>query len=143
MCDSTSNYLRQKEEASNQADRLKGTGAVRTFETGATRDTDEGKLDYEGFISPRVLQGFAEYMHKHRFQSDGDMRDSDNWQKGMPYEEYLKSALRHFMDVWLYNRGEHDRAREPLEEALYALMFNVQGMLFELTREGDDATPVS
>lgn len=143
MSDSTSNYLRQKEEASNQADRLKGTGAVRTFETGATRDTDEGKLDYEGFISPRVLQGFAEYMHKHRIQSDGTLRDSDNWQKGMPYDEYLKSAFRHFVDVWLHRRGERDLAREPLEEALYALMFNVQGMLFELTREDDDATPVS
>jgi len=35
---------------------------VRTFDTGATRDTEDGKLDYEGFLSGRVLKRYAEYM---------------------------------------------------------------------------------
>jgi hypothetical protein len=107
---------------------------IRTFDGGATRDTDTGKLDYEGFLSPRVLVEFAKYMHKHRVQSDGSLRSSDNWQKGMPREVYMKSMFRHFMDVW----QEH---REPADpgfhmEALMALLFNVQGYALELMREG-------
>jgi len=35
---------------------VKDTGTIRQFTTGATRDTSDGKLDYEGFISPLVLE---------------------------------------------------------------------------------------
>ena len=38
----------------------------RQFSTGANRNSEEGKLDFEGFISPLVIQRFGEYMHKHR-----------------------------------------------------------------------------
>ena len=106
---------------------------MREFETGATRDTDEGKLDYEGFLSPLVLRRFAEYMHVNRIQADGKMRASDNWQKGIPIDQYMKSMFRHFVDVW----GGH-RYNTPLDErevALCALMFNVQGMLYEILKE--------
>lgn len=103
---------------------------MRTFETGATRDTDQGKMDYEGFFSPKVLERRAEYMHKHRTQSDGTLRDSANWQKGIPKEQYVKSLFRHFMGVWKWHRtGKGD-----IEEALCALMFNAEGLLFELLR---------
>lgn len=100
---------------------------MRVFETGATRDQDENKYDYEGFLSPLVLRRFAEYMHKHRVQADGTLRASDNWQKGMPLDCYMKSGYRHFMDWWLGHRG-YD-AGEDLDEALCALLFNVQGYL--------------
>src|SRR3972149_6479395 len=82
---------------------------IRTFSTGATRDTNQNKPDYEGFLSPLVIKRFGEYMSKHRVQSDGNLRDSDNWQKGIPKEEYMKSAWRHFMDWWLENRGFESR----------------------------------
>jgi hypothetical protein len=65
---------------------------MREFETGATRNPEEGKLDYEGFLSPLVLECYAKYMHEHRLQSDGKLRDSDNWQKGIPKEVYMKSG---------------------------------------------------
>jgi hypothetical protein len=107
----------------------------RTFETGATRDTDDGKLDYEGFLSPLVLQRYAEFMHTHRFQSDGELRDSDNWQKGIPQKEYMKSGWRHFMAWYLLHR-DYD-ADETLEEALCALIFNASGYLHELLRADD------
>lgn len=109
-------------------------GMKRVFETGASRDTAEGKLDYEGFLSPAVLDRFAGYMHRNRKMRDGSLRDSDNWQKGIPRVVYMKSMFRHFMDVWrLHRRGEYG---EEMEEALCAMMFNVQGLLFEvLTRE--------
>lgn len=102
---------------------------TRTFESGATRNTDAGKHDYEGFLSPLVLERFAEYMTKHRYLEDGTVRDSDNWQKGIPKDAYMKSAWRHFMDVWKRHRGLP--TEEPLEAALCALLFNVMGYLHE------------
>ena len=106
---------------------------IRIFSTGATRDTDEGKLDYEGFLSPIVLKRYAEYMHQHRIQPDGSLRDSDNWQKGIDKNVYMKSGFRHFMDWWSLHREYEGRG--DMEEALCALMFNVQGYLYEYLKE--------
>lgn len=102
---------------------------MRKFDTGATRDVDTNKYDYEGFLSPLVVERFGEYMNKNRLQKDGNLRDSDNWQKGIPFEAYIKSGWRHFMSWWLIHRG--NPANETLEEALCALLFNVQGYLHE------------
>jgi hypothetical protein len=102
---------------------------IRQFETGATRDQDSTKYDYEGFFSPLVMDRFAEYMHKHRKQSDGQLRDSDNWQKGIPLTAYMKSMYRHFMDLWRQHRGWP--GQDTLEDSLCALLFNVMGYLHE------------
>lgn len=111
---------------------------VREFDTGATRDTDEHKHDPEGFLSPLVIRRFNEYMHEHRVQTDGSVRSSDNWQKGMPLEAYMKSMWRHFLDVWLAHRGhvveDVDGNEVETEEALCALLFNVQGYLHEVLK---------
>jgi hypothetical protein len=106
---------------------------VRTFPTGATRNRDTDNLNYEGFLSPLVLERFAQYMHKHRQQADGTMRDADNWQKGMPLQSYMESGWRHFMDWWLEHRGY--TSRDGLEDALCALVFNVQGYLHETLKK--------
>lgn len=106
-------------------------GTIRKFNTGATRDTATNKLDFEGFLSPLVLRRFAEYMHKNRLQTDGSLRDSDNWQKGIPKDAYMKSMWRHFFAVWEDYRGIGDN----YEEDLCALLFNVQGLLHELLKE--------
>lgn len=112
---------------------------MRTFETGATRDDDADKLDYEGFLSPIALERYAEYMHQHRVQADGELRDSDNWQRGMTTECYMKSMFRHFVDVWHLHRGysRYDSSGRPVcrEEALCALLFNVFGFLHETVKE--------
>lgn len=106
--------------------------SIRKFETGATRDTDAGKNDYEGFLSPLVLQRFGDYMTTHRKQADGQLRDSDNWQKGIPRKQFVKSLLRHTMDVWMLSRGYHKQASTmDLNEACCAVMFNVMGLLHE------------
>ena len=112
-------------------------GVSREFATGATRDTDVGKLDFEGFLSPRVLEAFAVYMNKNRVQSDGSTRDSDNWQKGIPKSAYMKSAFRHFFDWWKEHRGIP--TKDGIESALCGLMFNVMGYLHEYLKdkEGD------
>lgn len=103
----------------------------RVFATGATRDTDAGKIDYEGFLSPAVLERFGQYMTKHRQMADGSLRDSDNWQKGIPQTAYMKSAWRHFVDWWKGHRGATD---VDLEESVCALIFNAQGYLHELLK---------
>lgn len=103
---------------------------IREFETGATRDTDEGKLDYEGFLAPAVLERYAQYMHRHRQQSDGTFRASDNWQKGMPQEQYLKSLIRHVVEFWKINRSKVPIDGDPQEIAC-AIMFNIMGWLYE------------
>lgn len=112
---------------------------VRQFDTGANRDIDTGKYDPEGFLSPLVIERYNEYMHKNRFLKDGTMRDSDNWQKGIPLSVYLKSMWRHFHDVWLHHRGYGYKTKEPLEVALCGLLFNVMGYLHEMlkVKKGD------
>ena len=105
---------------------------IRKFNTGATRDIDKDKLDYEGFISPIVLKRYAEYMNKHRIQSNGKFRESDNWQKGIPLDVYMKSLLRHTMDLWLEHRGY--KSRDGIEEALCGIIFNSMGYLYELIK---------
>ena len=107
---------------------------MRTFTSGATRDQDAEKLDYEGFESPIVMRRFAEFMHANRVQADGQLRDSDNWQKGIPKDAYMKSMFRHFIDVWLHHRGHAELTKEDLEKALCALRFNVSGMLLEVLK---------
>lgn len=106
---------------------------MRTFKTGATRDNEEGKLDYEGFLSPLVMERFAEYMDKHRTQADGEIRDSDNWQKGIDKDAYMKSSWRHYMDWWKEHRGY--KSREGMEESICAIIFNANGYLYEILKE--------
>ena len=118
---------------------------VREFETGATRNVDTGKLDYEAFFAPTVLERFAQYMHKHRLQSDGKLRDGDNWQKGIPMVQYMKSLVRHVFDLWATHRGltrtdEHGNVYTQ-EELCCAVMFNVMGYLFEMLREKPTIKP--
>lgn len=121
---------------------------VRKFDTGATRDIDTTKNDYEGFLSPLVIERFGEYMTKHRVQADGSLRESDNWQKGIPLPAYMKSAWRHFLQWWKLHRGYQiypmgwskwpdGETREPedIEEVLCAMIFNAQGYLHEVLKK--------
>lgn len=125
--------------AADRSEEMRAIGGapLRTFETGATRDTDQSKYDYEGFISPEVVRAFGAYMDFNRHLPDGSLRASDNWQKGIPQDVYMKSAMRHFMDWWLHHRGR--KTTEGLEWALLGLMFNLQGYLHEHIKRNPDA----
>ena len=105
---------------------------MRTFKSGAIRDDEEGKIDIEGHLSPLALMKFCEYMHHHRNTADG-LRNSDDWQKGMPPSSYMKSLMRHFMDVWLTHRGWYTEA--ILSDALCGIIFNAMGMLHVIQDE--------
>jgi hypothetical protein len=112
---------------------------MRTFDTGATRDSDDDKLDYEGFLSPLTLRRYAEYMHQHRKQADGKTRASDNWQKGIPLKAYMKSLWRHLVELWtlhrqwVYGADMADYIKDQ-EDALCAIIFNASGYLHELLK---------
>jgi hypothetical protein len=115
--------------------------AVREFGTGATRDLDANKLDFEGFLSPLVLERYAEHMHKARKMPDGSMRESDNWQLGIPVPVYMKSLYRHFFSVWKLHRGlpvtevvKGETVTKDLETELCATLFNASGMLHEILK---------
>jgi hypothetical protein len=117
---------------------------MRTFETGATRNSDTGKHDYEGFLSPRVIEAYGEYMHSHRMQKDGHLRDSDNWQKGIPLSVFIKSAWRHFFDLWAIHRGHVRHCHEDghqltIKETCCAILFNVMGYLHEVLKNVDES----
>jgi len=101
-------------------------GGKQKFDTGATRDMSDDKIDYEGFISPLVVEAFGEYMHRAR-HTDAGLRDSDNWQKGIPISVYMKSMLRHMMSVWL----AHRKGTQCSMDDLMGLKFNVDGMILE------------
>ena len=112
---------------------------MREFKTGATRNSAENKNDYEGFLSPLFIEAFGDYMTKHRKQADGKLRDSDNWQKGIPLWSYMKSLLRHTLDLWLLHRGfrrfDRDDGHELTKiEMLCAIFFNAQGYAHELLK---------
>lgn len=111
---------------------VEGASRIRTFDTGATRDTDEGKPRHCGFNSPLVMKAYGEYMHRHRLQRDGTIRDADNWKRGMPPRECLESMMRHVHDLWLIDEGYRDLAREDEEAALCAIIFNAQVRLHGL-----------
>lgn len=112
---------------------------MRHFDSGATRDSAEGKLDYEGFLSPLALTRFATYMQTHQVQADGQRRSADNWQKGIPLDAYLPSLIRHTVEAWTQWRVQGQQASPELEEALCAMWFNVQGALLECLRDQGQA----
>lgn len=111
--------------------------AVRAFETGATRSGDAGRYDPEGFLSPIAIERYCVYMQKNQLQPDGSIRTSDNWQKGLPKETYVKGLWRHMLHLWTRFRGypvQDPKAATDIEEDLCALLFNVQGMLHEVVK---------
>ena len=123
---------------------IEPTQQMQQSSTGATRSSDEGKNDYEGFLSMPAIEEFGDYMTRHRTQADGKLRESDNWQKGMPLASYLKSLLRHVLELVGLSRGyiskrlqkeypNHDFEFLKRETAC-ACWFNIQGYLHELVK---------
>lgn len=99
---------------------------IRTFSTGATRDTDKDKPCYAGFLSPLVIQAYGRYMHEHRIQSDGGLRSPGNWKNHFGEDHFnvcMESLLRHVLDLWLEHEGLE--SREGIEKAMMGIIFNI------------------
>jgi hypothetical protein len=112
------------------------------FKTGATRSA-ESLFDPEGFLSPGALAEYCAYMAEHRTHADGKVRDSDNWQKGMPTSRAYRSLTRHFLDAWLIRRGYPPRSPDckTTRDALCAIIFNALLLLKNEVVDHDDHEP--
>lgn len=97
---------------------------MRQFETGAVRDSEDGKEDYIETISWTAFRRYAQYMtgKKNKY-------GAGNFKKGIPIESYEKSLVRH-VQKYLANRHE-DGNFEKEEDHLSAILFNVFGIIHE------------
>ena len=147
MCDTTSDTADDGEDGCyidyRDFHEKMNNNPVRKFDSGATRDTSEGKLDFEGFLSPLVLHRYFEYMHQHRNLPNGDKRDSDNWQLlfgDKHLDVCIKSLLRHVFDLWLHHRKYSEKTTETLEDSICAIIFNANAYLFKLLLDKKNET---
>lgn len=97
------------------------------FNTGAVRDSQEGKEDYIESISWLTMRRYAFYM-----KDNENKYGRGNWKKGIPVESYERSLLRH---IQKYLANKYDNADlEPNEDHLSAALFNLQGLIHEQER---------
>jgi hypothetical protein len=74
-------------------------------------------------------------MLKHQTQSDGNLRESDNWKKGFPLDAFWHSMSRHILDLRLIWEQFPEEARtQDIIETLCAVKFNVDGLMHEILR---------
>src|SRR5579864_627118 len=74
---------------------VKDSGRRQEFQTGARRDTSEGKGRFD-LLPCHALTRLAQH-----FENGARKYDDNNWRKGIPLNRYLDSAMRHlvkFMD---------------------------------------------
>jgi len=98
----------------------------RSFETGAVRDTDEGKESYIDSVSFLALKRYALFQ-KNACEKRGYSKD--NWRKGIPIKVYEESLMRH-LQKYLSNKYEGTNI-EPDVDHLGAAFFNLQGIMHE------------
>ena len=119
-------------------DEVRHSSELRNFDTGAIRDNDDSKINYQGALSPLVLEAYGAYIQKHSLLPDGTRRNNKNWQNLFgTHEEHrqvcIESAWRHFIDLLM----EHDGydSRDGLDEAIGGLLFNIQAYWFSVLKE--------
>lgn len=93
----------------------KDSGKRIDYETGARRDTEDGKPRYD-LIDVTMLKRLAELMAR-----GAEKYGDHNWKLGIPSERFLSSGLRHF-----YQYIEGDKT----EDHLAAVIFNVMGIMY-------------
>ena len=133
-------YSMSRDELVNMmpdADFFIKTTPIRTFSTGATRDTDTNKLDFDGFLCPLVLERYAEYMNVNRKMADGSLRGSDNWKAGIPQDVYRKSGWRHFFAFWKHCLSGN-KALAIVDAC--GILFNVMGWMHEELKHDNNRT---
>lgn len=78
---------------------IKDSGHRQEFETGARRDTQEGKGRYD-LLPMYGIERVAKI-----FEGGALKYDADNWRKGIPLRRYVDSALRHLCK---FTQGQRD-----------------------------------
>lgn len=102
---------------------MKDSGKRQGFETGAVRDTAEGKPRLE-LISPIFLSRLGEWLAK-----GAAKYAARNWEKGIPTDRSMASLMRHTND---YREGKRD------EDHLAAIACNIMFIIHteEMVRRG-------
>ena len=78
---------------------IKDSGQRQQFNTGAVRDTSEGKGRYD-LLPAYALQRLAVH-----FENGAKKYDAENWRKGIPLRRFMDSGLRHALK---YLEGQRD-----------------------------------
>lgn len=97
---------------------------ITKFETGAIRDSQDGKEDYIETISWTAFKRYAQYMTGKKKKYG-----SGNFKKGIPVENYEQSLMRH-VQKYLENKYEGGII-EKEEDHLSAMVFNIFGIMHE------------
>lgn len=96
-------------------------GNSRTFESGAKRDSNKGKIRPD-LISPYMLKRVGQIL-----ANGANKYGPDNWKKGIPNECYKESLMRHVLSVM-----EDDLS----EDHCAAVIFNIMGIMENQKNEG-------
>lgn len=99
------------------------------------RDSKAGKPHYTRILSPLSMMAYGEYMLRHSIMKDGTTRSPDNWKKGMDRADYIDSMVGHAIKAWFAQEIPNWEG-DSMKESLCAVMFNAQGRLHELLKEG-------
>ena len=75
--------------AKKKFDKVKDSGKREEFDTGAKRDTQEGKGRFD------LLPVNAIFRLAKHFENGSRKYGDDNWRKGIPLKRYLDSMMRH------------------------------------------------
>ena len=102
---------------------LQDGGQRQTFNSGAMREPENGKLRYD-LIPPEPLRRLALNMTK-----GAEKYGPHNWNKGMPTSRMLSAAMRHL---------ESARAGDKSEDHWAAAVFNIFGIMHFEGSEWDD-----
>lgn len=100
---------------------------VRTFVTGAIRDSEENKEDYTETISWTAFKRYSEYM-----TSKKKVYGSGNFKKGIDISSYERSLLRH-ISKYMINKYEGGNLEKD-QDHLSACVFNIFGIMHEEER---------
>ena len=107
---------------------------MREFETGATRNNDQERVDWVKMLSLPAMFEYARYMSRHRLQTDGKLREFDNWKGadkkgGFPLDEVVESLMRHTLDLAALQNGDVPMRPCDTREACCAIIFNAMAYL--------------
>lgn len=111
---------------------------MRVWKTGARRASDENKPRYD-LIPARALRRVA-----HHFALGAALYGADNWQKGIPRQQVLASAMRHVeaWRCWHEEDGVGDPVQHMGEDHLAAAVWNLL-VLMQYEEDGMDVPDVS
>lgn len=109
-------------------ERKKKPANITKFDTGAIRDTQDGKESYVETISWLAFKRYAQYMTGKKKKYG-----SGNFKKGIPIDNYEESLVRH-IQKYLANKYEGGDV-EVNEDHLSAIVFNCFGIMHEESRK--------